>query len=73
MNTSNLSDSFFNFTGSGLYTYYVMLVTGLVSSAALLGMQVMSIVIPAAGCDLGLTVVQKGLLTSMAFTGIRYA
>nr|BAN21326.1 synaptic vesicle protein [Riptortus pedestris] len=57
-------------TGSGLYTAYVTFSAGLALFAGMCNMQMMSVVIPVASCDLNMTSTQKGFLASAAFMGI---
>ncbi|CAH1398436.1 unnamed protein product [Nezara viridula] len=56
--------------GTGLYTAYVIFATGFLLFASMLNIEAMAMVLPAVGCDLKLTNPQKGLLTSITFTGM---
>lgn len=50
-----------------------MLVVGFLQFSGVCGVQAMSIILPAAGCDLGLTGFQKGILNSSAFSGMIFS
>lgn len=59
-----------NATGFGKYSIFLFLTGGLVHFSADCGIQALSIIIPAASCDLNLSSYQKGLLASMGTTGM---
>lgn len=57
--------------GSGLYTWYVVMTSGVIGFGAVLGIQGMAFAIPLAGCELELSNSVRGMMTSMGFNGIQ--
>ncbi|KAF6206268.1 hypothetical protein GE061_017497 [Apolygus lucorum] len=57
-------------TGFGKYSYFVIIVAGLNLLASAYTTLLLSYVIPATDCDLNLSVGEKGLLSTMMFTGM---
>ncbi|CAH1398432.1 unnamed protein product [Nezara viridula] len=56
--------------GSGLYTWYVVITSGLIGFAAVLSIQGMAFAMPLAGCELELSYTTRGIMTSMGFNGM---
>lgn len=57
-------------TGMGRYHHFLLLITGLASMSLLLEAQCMGIVLPAAKCDLNITLEEQGFINSVAYIGI---
>ncbi|XP_014272094.1 synaptic vesicle glycoprotein 2B [Halyomorpha halys] len=56
--------------GSGLYTWYVVITSGLIGFAAVLSIQGMAFALPKAGCELQLPYSVRGMMSSMGFFGM---
>ncbi|KAF6206267.1 hypothetical protein GE061_017496 [Apolygus lucorum] len=59
-------------TGYGKYSYCVIIAAGLNVLASIFTTLLLSYVIPATDCDLNLSVGEKGLLSTMMFTGMLF-
>lgn len=57
-------------SGNGKYHYFLLFVTGLASMSVLVEAQCMGIVLPAARCDLNITIGEQGFINSVAYIGI---
>lgn len=60
------------FTGYGKFNYLLLLAVVPAGFSSVYGSTAMSYVLPSAECDLGLTLLDKGLLNSMTFAGKQY-
>ncbi|KAK9503950.1 hypothetical protein O3M35_010400 [Rhynocoris fuscipes] len=60
-------------TGSGLYSYWIIFVCGINILASVNICLIMAYVIPSAGCELKLSSSEKGILTSISFTGMLFS
>lgn len=58
------------FSGYGKFNFYVLLATGGCLMCVIIETMCMSFIIPAAQCDLNLTLTQKGILVSIGFLGV---
>ncbi|CAH1398430.1 unnamed protein product [Nezara viridula] len=56
--------------GSGLYTWYVVITSGIIGLAAVLNLQGMAFAMPIAGCEFQLSYTMRGMMSSMCFTGM---
>lgn len=67
---SHTIDDAIRLTETGRYHYYLLAVCGLASIAMIMEAQGMAIVLPAAKCDLDMTIGQQGFISSAGYIGI---
>lgn len=63
-------DEAITMTGYGKFNFFILLITGGCLMCVIIETTCMMIIVPAAQCDLSLTLSQKGLLSSISFLGV---